>query len=212
LATLTIFRGALLTFVGSKYISNIPSGLDDFATFDLFTTTGANDTIARLHVLVIPVALLAILIALLLRHTMFGRTLYAIGGNEESARRIGMKTRWTKARLYVLSGAMGGLAGIIYVSLQRKVDPYDLAGLELEVIAAVVLGGASIMGGYGTVTGTILGVLVITMIKNNLILLGVPSTWQRFAIGALLIIGVVSQAVSARSAKKKASVLSGGDA
>jgi simple sugar transport system permease protein len=211
LATLTIFRGALLTFVGSTYVSNIPSGLDDFATYDLFTTTGANDTIARLHILIIPVVLLCFAIGFLLRHTMFGRTLYAIGGNEEAARRIGMKTRWTKARLYVLTGMMGGLAGIIYVALQRKVDPYDLAGLELEVIAAVVLGGASIMGGYGTVTGTVLGVLVINMIKNNLILLGVPSSWQRFAIGALLIIGVVSQAISARSAKKRASVLSGGD-
>lgn len=211
LATLTIFRGFLLQVVGSTYISNIPTGLDEFATADLFTTTGANGTIARLHVLIIPVILLCFLIAFLLRHTMFGRTLYAMGGNEESARRIGMKTRWTKFRLYVLTGAMGGLAGILYVSLQRKVDPYDLAGLELEVIAAVVLGGASIMGGYGTVTGTVLGVLVINMIKNNLILLGVPSTWQRFAIGALLIIGVVSQALSARSAKKRASVLSGGD-
>ena len=211
LATLTIFRGALLQFVGSTYISNIPVGLDEFATFDLFTTTGANDTIARLHVLIIPVILLCFAVAFLLRHTMFGRTLYAIGGSEESARRIGMKTRWTKARLYVLTGAMGGLAGILYVSLQRKVDPYDLAGLELDVIAAVVLGGASIMGGMGTVTGTVLGVLVITMIKNNLILLGVPSSWQRFAIGILLIIGVTSQAISARSAKKRASVLSGGE-
>lgn len=212
LATLTIFRGALLTFIGSTYISNIPIGLDDFATQDLFTTTGANDTVARLHVLIIPVALLCLLIAALLRYTMFGRTLFAIGGSEESARRIGMRTRQVKAQLYILSGALGGLAGILYVSLQRKVDPYDLAGLELEVIAAVVLGGASIMGGYGTVTGTILGVLVITLIKNNLILLGVPSAWQRFAIGALLIIGVVSQALSARSARRRAAILSGGEA
>jgi len=156
---------------------------------------------------VIPVLILAVAIAFMMRRTMFGRTVFAIGGNEESARRMGMAVRWTKARIYILVGALSGVAGILYISLQRKADPYDLAGTELEIIAAVVLGGASIMGGYGTVTGTILGVLLINLIKDNLILLGIPGSWQRAAIGLMLLIGVMSQAISDKRRAKQATVI-----
>jgi simple sugar transport system permease protein len=138
---------------------------------------------------------------------MFGRTVFALGGSEESARRMGMNVRWTKARIYMLVGAISGVAGILYVSLQRKADPYDLYGTELEIIAAVVLGGASIMGGYGTVTGTILGVLLINLIKDNLILLGIPGSWQRAAIGLMLLIGVIGQAISDKRRAKQATVI-----
>jgi len=151
--------------------------------------------------------ILAVAIAFMMRRTMFGRTVFAIGGNEESARRMGMAVRWTKARIYILVGALSGVAGILYISLQRKADPYDLAGTELEIIAAVVLGGASIMGGYGTVTGTILGVLLINLIKDNLILLGIPGSWQRAAIGLMLLIGVMSQAISDKRRAKQATVI-----
>ena len=107
----------------------------------------------------------------------------------------------------MLVGALSGVAGILYISLQRKADPYDLAGTELEIIAAVVLGGASIMGGYGTVTGTILGVLLINLIKDNLILLGIPGSWQRAAIGLMLLIGVMSQAIADKRRAKQATVI-----
>jgi simple sugar transport system permease protein len=104
----------------------------------------------------------------------------------------------------MLVGALSGLAGILYVSLQRKANPYDLAGSELDIIAAVVLGGASIMGGYGTVFGTVLGVILISLIKNNLILLGVSGSWQRAAVGALLLIGITVQAINeSRKAKNR---------
>jgi simple sugar transport system permease protein len=103
----------------------------------------------------------------------------------------------------MLVGGLSGLAGIVFVSLQRKADPYDLAGSELDVIAAVVLGGASIMGGYGTVFGTVLGVLFINMMKNNLVLLGVSSSWQRAAVGILLIIGITIQAIGENRKSKR---------
>jgi simple sugar transport system permease protein len=143
---------------------------------------------------------------------MFGRTVFAIGGSEESARRMGLSVRWTKARVYMLAGAISGVAGILYVSLQRKADPYDLYGTELEIIAAVVLGGASIMGGYGTVSGTVLGVLLINLIKDNLILLGIPGSWQRAAVGLMLLIGVVTQAIADKRRQKRAlTVADGGE-
>jgi simple sugar transport system permease protein len=208
LGTAGMFRGFLLTYVGSAFLSNIPLGLDQFATADLFSVETSPGTLARLHVLIIPVLILAVAIAFLMRRTMFGRTIFAIGGNEESARRMGMNVRWAKAQLYIIVGILSGIAGVLFISLQRKADPYDLAGTELEIIAAVVLGGASIMGGYGTVTGTILGVLLINLIKDNLILLGVQGSWQRAAIGLMLLIGVASQAISDKRRMKQAVTVS----
>ncbi len=208
LGTAGMFRGFLLTYVGSAFLSNIPLGLDQFATADLFSVETSQGTLARLHVLIIPVLILAVAIAFLMRRTMFGRTIFAIGGNEESARRMGMNVRWAKAQLYILVGTLSGIAGVLFISLQRKADPYDLYGTELEIIAAVVLGGASIMGGYGTVTGTILGVLLINLIKDNLILLGVQGSWQRAAIGLMLLIGVASQAISDKRRLKQAVTVS----
>jgi len=196
LGTSGIFRGLMLTFIGSSFISDIPIALDKFATADLLKIQPEEGTLARLHILIIPVAILTILVSLLLTRTMFGRSVYALGGGVEATRRLGMSVKRTQAKIYMLVGGLSGLAGILYVSLQRKANPYDLTGSELDIIAAVVLGGASIMGGYGTVFGTVLGVLLISLIKGNLILLGVSGSWQRAAVGALLIIGITVQALN----------------
>lgn len=196
LGTSGIFRGLMLTFIGSSFISDIPVALDKFATADLLKIQPEVGTLARLHVLIIPVAILTILVSLLLTRTMFGRSVYALGGGVEATRRLGISVKRTQAKIYMLVGGLSGLAGILYVSLQRKANPYDLAGSELDIIAAVVLGGASIMGGYGTVFGTVLGVLLISLIKGNLILLGVSGSWQRAAVGVLLLIGITVQALN----------------
>ena len=196
LGTSGIFRGLMLTFIGSSFISDIPIALDKFATADLLKIQPEEGTLARLHILILPVAILTILVSLLLTRTMFGRSVYALGGGVEATRRLGISVKRTQAKIYMLVGGLSGLAGILYVSLQRKANPYDLTGSELDIIAAVVLGGASIMGGYGTVFGTVLGVLLISLIKGNLILLGVSGSWQRAAVGALLVIGITVQAIN----------------
>jgi simple sugar transport system permease protein len=89
------------------------------------------------------------------------------------------------------------------VVLARQADPYSLAGSELDTIAAVVLGGASIAGGYGSVFGTVLGVFLIALIRDNLILLGISGSWERAAVGALLIIGIVTQAFIRKMKKRE---------
>jgi simple sugar transport system permease protein len=203
LGTAGIFRGVMLSFIGASFISDIPIGLDKFSTSDLIKFESDAGTLVRLHVLVIPVTIITVLIALLLSRTIFGRSVYALGGGAEPTRRLGISVKRTQAKIYMLVGGLSGLAGILYVSLQRKANPYDLAGSELDVIAAVVLGGASIMGGYGTVFGTVLGVLFINMIKNNLVLLGVSSSWQRAAVGVLLVIGITIQAISENRKNKR---------
>ncbi|MEN9679178.1 MAG: hypothetical protein RLZ57_307 [Actinomycetota bacterium] len=204
LGTAGIFRGFMLSYIGSSFISDIPIALDKFATSDLLKVQVENQPLARLHILIIPVTLLVIAISLMLNRTMFGRSIYALGGGVEPTRRLGMGVRRIQTKIYLLVGGLSGLAGILYVSLQRKANPYDLAGSELDVIAAVVLGGASIMGGYGTVTGTVLGVILINLIKGNLILLGVSGSWQRAAVGLLLLIGVTGQAISEVRKRKRA--------
>jgi simple sugar transport system permease protein len=193
----------MLSFIGASFISDIPIGLDKFSTSDLIKFESDAGTLVRLHILVIPVTIITVLVALLLSRTIFGRSVYALGGGAEPTRRLGISVKRTQAKIYMLVGGLSGLAGILYVSLQRKANPYDLAGSELDVIAAVVLGGASIMGGYGTVFGTVLGVLFINMIKNNLVLLGVSSSWQRAAVGVLLVIGITIQAISENRKNKR---------
>ena len=203
LGTAGIFRGFMLSFIGASFISNIPVGLDNFSTADLIKFESDAGTLVRLHVLVLPVAIITIAVSLLLIRTIFGRSVYALGGGIEPTRRLGISIKRTQAKIYMLVGGLSGLAGILYTSLQRKANPYDLAGSELDVIAAVVLGGASIMGGYGTVFGTVLGVLFINMMKNNLVLLGVSSSWQRAAVGVLLVIGITIQAISENRKSKR---------
>lgn len=203
LGTAGIFRGVMLSFIGASFISDIPIALDQFSTADLLKFESDAGTLVRLHVLVIPVAIITLLISLMLTRTLFGRSIYAVGGGVEPTRRLGISVKRTQTKIYMFVGGLSGLAGILYVSLQRKANPYDLAGTELDVIAAVVLGGASIMGGYGTVFGTVLGVLFINMIKNNLVLLGVSSSWQRAAVGVLLVIGITIQAISENRKSKK---------
>lgn len=203
LGTAGIFRGLMLSFIGASFISDIPVGLDNFSSADLIKFESDAGTLVRLHVLVIPVAIITIAVSLLLNRTIFGRSVYALGGGIEPTRRLGISIKRTQAKIYMLVGGLSGLAGILYVSLQRKANPYDLAGSELDVIAAVVLGGASIMGGYGTVFGTVLGVLFINMMKNNLVLLGVSSSWQRAAVGVLLVIGITIQAISENRKSKR---------
>jgi simple sugar transport system permease protein len=193
----------MLSFIGATFISNIPVGLDNFSTADLIKFESDTGTLVRLHVLIIPVAIITIAVSYLLNRTIFGRSVYALGGGIESTRRLGISIKRTQTKIYMLVGGLSGLAGIVFVSLQRKADPYDLAGSELDVIAAVVLGGASIMGGYGTVFGTVLGVLFINMMKNNLVLLGVSSSWQRAAVGVLLVIGITIQAIGENRKSKR---------
>lgn len=202
LGTQGIIRGVLLAYVGSKVISSYPQGLNELSTKYLVTAhSGAGDT--RLSVLIIPSVIICLLVAALLRWTMFGRGVYAIGGDPESARRAGFPVVRIQIVIYLLAGLLAGIAGMMHVTQVRLANPYELVGGELDVIAAVVLGGASIFGGKGSVWGTFLGVVLIALIKNSLILLGVPGSWQRAAVGLLLLIGVTAQALSSGQLRRR---------
>lgn len=204
LATQGIFKGILLAYVGSRYIAELPGSISQLSTANLIAV---ESTRAYLPLLTVPVIILVVAVALMLRKTMFGRGLYAIGGDVEGARRAGFPVVRIQVLLYVLAGAIAAVGGLIHVVLGRNANPQDLVGTELDVIAAVVLGGASIFGGRGTVLGTVLGVLLVQLINNSLLLMGVPTAWQRAAVGFLLVLGVGIQAIMAKRASRRTFVL-----
>jgi simple sugar transport system permease protein len=189
LGTGTAVRGFILGVVGTSQINidQMPPLLIGFARGEFFSVTQANGAEAGLSSMVLVYAALAVAVHLLLRHTMLGRGIYALGGGEEAARRVGFNTRRLTFVIYGLAGALAGFAGLLHGAMIWTANPRDMVGLELDVIAAVVLGGASIFGGRGTVIGTLLGVLTLVVITNSLIILGVDTTWQRVVVGAIVI-------------------------
>lgn len=198
LGTLSVFRGFLLTFVGSQLISNIPSGMRDFSRSVLWSGELPDGTFGRLPSATLVLVAAVVLTAFILYRTTLGRNIFAIGGSREAATRIGINVTATQYFVYIYVGMLSGIAGILHASLARVANPFDLVGLELSVIAAVVLGGARLSGGTGTILGTLLGVALIVVINNSLITLGIPSTWQNVVIGGLILIGTGVPAWRAR--------------
>jgi ribose transport system permease protein len=131
---------------------------------------------------------LAVVVAVLLRATVFGRRCYAIGANAEAARLCGISVERTRVWIYFLSGLLTGWAGILVFAQGSGGDPTSSVGLELEVIAAVVIGGASLSGGQGGVWGTMLGVLILAILENGVNLFGVAVEVKLILIGAIVVV------------------------
>jgi ribose transport system permease protein len=138
-----------------------------------------------------------------LTRTQTGRYIYAIGGNPEAARLSGIKVDRVLVIVYTISGLMAGLAGLVMVG--RVNSAFPLAGLsyELDAIAAVIIGGASFLGGVGTVWGTLIGAMIIAVLRNGLNLLNVSSDFQMTVIGAVIIAAVYVDVIRQRKSKKK---------
>ena len=189
LGTLTLYRGALLAFVGTNRIRVLPAEMSAFATTNAIELTVGGRRVS-LHIAVVIFLAVAALLGWALGYTNWGRGVYAIGDNEEAARRLGLPAVRIRATTFALAGALAGLAGLMSASLNRAADPFTIVGSELEVLAAVVLGGASVEGGRGTVVGTVLGILLVTLVGSSLILVGIPSAWRQAFVGLFLLLGV----------------------
>ena len=205
LGTQTVFHGLLLTVLGSRAInsSDLPRCFLDFSKAHVFTLAKPDGTPYGLSAFV-PIAVGVYLLTwLLLKFTKLGRGTLAIGGSLESARRIGFNVPLVQVSIYCYVGFLAGIMGIINVALIRYVTPTTLVGGELEVIAAVVLGGARITGGKGTILGTVLGVTIFQVLQTSLVLLGLSSFWQRAFVGLIIIVGmsVTAYQTKARNAR-----------
>ncbi|WP_244158504.1 ABC transporter permease [Caballeronia fortuita] len=188
IGTQYLFRGLLLTFVGTQFFMNIPHSMDTFGRLPLFFYHTSDGLRAVLPVSVLALVIAAVVTWWLLNRTMMGRGVYAMGGSLAIAERLGYNLRAIHLFVFGYTGLLAGVAGILHVSTNRLANPFDLVGTELDVIAAVILGGARITGGTGTVVGTLLGVVLVTLINSVLILIGVPSTWQKVIIGAFILV------------------------
>ncbi len=136
--------------------------------------------------------------AFVLSKTVFGSEVYAVGGNREAAMMSGIPVRRTLVSVYMISGALAGLGGIILTGRLDSAQPIAASGLELNAIAAVVIGGASLFGGRGSMLGTILGVLLIGVINNGLTLNNVEPFWVQFIQGAVIRLAVLFDSLNQR--------------
>lgn len=134
--------------------------------------------------------LLAILVSIVLRNTVFGRRIFALGSNEAAARACGVPTDKLKVWIYALAGLLFGLAGVMQMSRLRQGDPTVAIGTELDIIAAVVIGGGSLSGGEGSILGSMIGALVMAFLRNGSQQMGWPNYIQEIIIGAIIVIAV----------------------
>jgi ribose/xylose/arabinose/galactoside ABC-type transport system permease subunit len=149
---------------------------------------------------VVIMVVLGVLASFILGRTYTGRAMYAIGGNEEAARLSGINVRRQKLIIYALSGLFAAVAGLVLAGRLVSAQPQAASGYELDSIAAVVIGGASLAGGTGRAFGTFVGALVLAVIRNGLNLLNVSSFWQQVVIGAVIALAVLTDTLRRRRA------------
>ncbi|KAF5997108.1 substrate-binding domain-containing protein [Streptomyces sp. WAC00263] len=144
-----------------------------------------------LPVPVLVMVVMGLITALILGRTYIGRSMYAIGGNEEAARLSGLRVKKQKLAIYALSGLFAAAAGIVLASRLSSAQPQAAQGYELDAIAAVVIGGASLAGGTGKASGTLIGALILAVLRNGLNLLSVSAFWQQVVIGVVIALAVL---------------------
>jgi simple sugar transport system permease protein len=193
LATMNIFHGAMLEFVGTKAINvgQLPNCFKTFGLTDILSLPRGDGTFYGLSVFFLIILAVILVTWLILRFTVMGRVIYAMGGNPEAVKRSGFNLVRVQFFIYCYVGLLASIMGIVHVSLISYSNATYIINSELlHVIAAVILGGASILGGTGTLTGTILGVIMISILEKNLVMLGLSSFWQQFFVGLIIVLGV----------------------
>ncbi|MBA7663855.1 Ribose import permease protein RbsC [subsurface metagenome] len=192
LGTLSGFQGALLAFVGTKAVNTaeLPDCFKAFGHRNLFELMRADGTSYGISVFGLFILGVVVVSWLILKYTMLGRGIYAVGGNKEAAKRSGFNITAIQFFIYCYVGFLAGIMGVMHLSLLRYSNPMYIVGTELSVIAAVVIGGARITGGSGSIIGTLLGVAMIIILEKNLVLIGLSSYWHKFFIGSIIIVGV----------------------
>lgn len=193
IGTQNMYRGLLLFITESQWLMNLPD----------FITGLTRDTFLGMPLSVYITAALVAITWWILRYTRFGRAVYAVGGNMEAAVRAGINVRRTVLLVYVYTGIMCGFAGLLNASRLGNVQPSGALHLEMTVVASVILGGTSVLGGIGNPVGTVFGVILMKIFENLLVLLYVPTYWQKFFEGALMILIIVINVVQNAYANRK---------
>jgi len=188
LGMMSILRSLMYQLLGGRWISGIPPAI---------RVIGLGKWLGVPISMWITVVLIAFFTYFLSSRPL-GRAIYAVGNNPEAARVSGIDLRRTTLFVYAVLGALAGFAGLVYVARTGIVQTNTGSGFELEVIAAVVLGGTSILGGRGTIIGSLLGAFLVGIIKNGMVLLNVPALSEGLVVGVLIILSVMIDVIRAR--------------
>lgn len=190
LATMNIAQGIAYIYSGGRSAR---------ITNDAYTMIGTGKLFGFLPLPVVYMVILTIIFIIILNKTRFGTNIFAIGGNREAARLSGVPSKKVEIAVYTIAGLLAALAGIVLSARMYSGQPSVGSGYEMDAIAACVLGGVSMAGGRGRISGTIFGVLIIGIVSNGLNLMGVSSFWQLLVKGLIILIAVL---IDAQKGKK----------
>jgi len=203
LGTFTAVRGIALLITDGLPVPDFDKAQEGRTIPASVETLGA-DTIGDIPLIAI-VALVCVLAGgLILGRTRLGRSAYAIGGNPEAARMSGIRVERSKMKIYIVSGVLAAIAGFMLTGRQSSANALMGEGMELQAIAAVVIGGTNLFGGEGRVSGTVIGILVIGVLSNGLAIMGVAEFWQRVVNGLIIVAVVALDQWRRRAARREA--------
>jgi ribose/xylose/arabinose/galactoside ABC-type transport system permease subunit len=186
LGAFTAVRGVALLVTDGLPVPDYTKAQEGRTVPETVTTLGA-DSVFGIPLIAVVAAVCALIGWFILSRTTLGRSAYAIGGNREAARVSGIRVERTKWMIYIFSGLMAAIAGFMLTGRQGSANALMGEGMELQSIAAVVVGGTNLFGGEGTIGGTIIGVLIIGVLNNGLNILGVADFWQRVVNGSIIV-------------------------
>lgn len=189
LALMTAFRGLAQTLTNGRPVAGLPSSFGKIASA----------SIGPVPILVIYMIVLYAIFMYIMKYTAFGRSIYAVGSNQESARLSGINIDMVKTMVFVISGALCGLAGVLLTAKVRSGDPTCANGWEMDTIAGAIIGGTDMMGGEGKLGGTIIGLLFVGILANGMVLLGVSAYMQSVIKGLVIFLAVIINSVQKRS-------------
>ena len=196
LGMMMIVRGVALQMTGARSIAGLPKAFGTLGNEALWKITAVNErgititTFPGIPYPVILLAVLAVIFAYILSSTKLGRYIYAVGSNEEATRLSGINVRRVKLSAYMISGGFAAITGIVLMSRLITAQPNAGVAYEMDAIASAVIGGTSLMGGVGTISGTIIGAFIIGVLRNGLNMLNVQYFIQQVIIGVVIIVAV----------------------
>jgi len=192
IATLNLFYGLLVYLTNGTWLYGFPDWFMTGINWFSFTAADGYDYGLTLPLL----SLLGVIIAtgVLMNRTRVGRQIYAMGSNRDAASRLGLNILRLHFYVYGFMGLLAGIAAVVQAQITQSVAPNSLLGYELTVLAAVVLGGTSMTGGRGSLTGTVLGVMLLAFLQNGLTLLSISSYWHQVFSGVIILVSISSTA------------------
>jgi simple sugar transport system permease protein len=200
IATSSLYFALLIHLTGGTEIYNLPDWWTTpivFARFDF-----APGEFAKINLPIVIMLGVVLLTHVIMAHTRIGRQVYALGGNPESAKRLGVRVLAVQVFVYGYLGVLAGLAGFVQAHRVGQAVPTAMQGTELNVLAVAILGGASLVGGIGTMPGVVLGVLLLAVLQNGLNLIGVSSYFFEVVIGLVILISITATTLAERRAAK----------